>query len=55
MCDRYAHLDAQADCGLGAEEPDIRRFTRRSEMTVPPVHPAKNVTEGEPTTHIEEK
>ncbi len=29
--DRYAHLDAYADCGLGSDELGMRRFTRLSE------------------------
>lgn len=48
MPNRYESLEHHADLGEGAEEfEQTRRFTRRSEMTVPPVHPAKNDTEGE--------
>lgn len=45
---RYADLEAHHDLGLGAEEPDTRRFTRPSDrMATKPVD--SHVTEGDPS------
>lgn len=45
---RYADLEAHHDLGLGAEEPDTRRFTRPSDRMAPkPVD--SHVTEGDPS------
>jgi hypothetical protein len=49
MTDAYDRFHRYADVGLGAEEPEIRRFTRPTEKT--PVRSAKNITEVNVNTH----
>ncbi|GAB07879.1 hypothetical protein GII30_21245 [Gordonia amarae] len=56
MNDRYGHLVAHADTGIGADEyRGPARFTRATEKTVPPASTAKHQTEGNEPTAMKEQ